>query len=118
MKNPVRIIYVVALFAFGWFYSGMAGASDGVASGARPAAYQVATILDAGASGLALQSKHPTGFTLAAAGMSDDQRACRRRCKKDYRRCYSQGNKPGTPEVHGGQSCQTQRLMCFRACQK
>jgi hypothetical protein len=56
-------------------------------------------------------------YILAKSTKSDQQMACEAKCKKDYRRCYSQGNKIGTPEVHGGQPCSEQKTTCMRACQ-
>ncbi len=56
-------------------------------------------------------------YVLAKSGKSAAQRTCEAKCKKDYRRCYSEGNRPGTPEVQGGESCTEQKTTCMRACQ-
>ncbi len=62
------------------------------------------------------QPNPPPAFQLAKADMSSDLRACKAQCRKDYRRCYSQGNKVGTPYVSGGEPCSEQKTMCYRAC--
>ncbi len=117
MKNRAYAIHFVTLCVSAFLYSGLAAAEDNVPATPKTAAYQVATVVDAGASGFALQStQYPSNFRLAAASKSSAQRACESRCKKDYRRCYGQGNRPGTPEVNGGQPCSEQQTTCLRAC--
>ncbi len=117
MKNRAYAIHFVTLCVSAFLYSGLVAAEDNAPATPKTATYQVATVVDAGASGSALQStQYPSNFRLAAASKSSAQRACESRCKKDYRRCYSQGNKPGTPEVNGGQPCSEQQTTCLRAC--
>ena len=57
-------------------------------------------------------------LTWAKAGDSPDLQACKAKCRKDYRRCYSQGNQVGKPDVPGGQPCSEQKVECMRACQQ
>ena len=117
MKTRAYAIHFVTLCVSAFLYSGLVAAEDNSASRPKSAAYQVATIVEAGASGFALQStQYPSNFRLAKTSAASAQRACESRCKKDYRRCYSQGNKPGTPEVTGGQPCSEQQTTCLRAC--
>ena len=72
-----------------------------------------------GAAGFSLDSvRHAPGYALAKAGSSSDLRACKARCRKDYRRCYSEGNQIGKPYETGGQPCSEQKVECLRACQQ
>src|ERR1019366_6507357 len=117
MKNRAYAIHFVTLCVSAFLYSGLVAAEDNSSSRPKSAEYQVATIVEAGALGFALQStQYPSNFTLVKASKSSAHRACESRCKKAYRRCYSQGNKPGTPEVHGGEPCSEQQTTCLRAC--
>jgi hypothetical protein len=117
MKNRAYAIHFVTLCVSAFLYSGLVAAEENAPATPKSAAYRVAAIALAGASGFAPQStQYPSIFRLAAASKSSAQRACESRCKKDYRRCYSQGNKPGTPEVSGGQPCSEQQTTCLRAC--
>ena len=73
----------------------------------------------AGATGPALRSSQlPSAYTLAKASDSADLRACKAKCRKDYRRCYSEGNQVGKPYTTGGEPCSEQKLMCMRACKQ
>ncbi|HYA80725.1 MAG TPA: hypothetical protein VED87_07345 [Methylocystis sp.] len=72
----------------------------------------------AGATGSALSSSlFPSAYTLAKAGAPDFY-SCKAKCRKDYRRCYSEGNQVGKPYVTGGQPCSEQRVTCIRACKQ
>ena len=116
MKNRAYAIPFVTLCVSAFLYSGLVAAEDNAPSTSKSAAYRVANIAQAGASEFAPQStQYPSNFRLAAS-KSSAQRACELRCKKDYRRCYGQGNRPGTPEVNGGQPCSEQQTTCLRAC--
>ena len=116
MKNRAYAIPFVTLCVSAFLYSGLAAADDNAPGAPKSAAYRVANIAQAGASEFAPQStQYPSNFRLAAS-KSSAQRACELRCKKDYRRCYGQGNRPGTPEVNGGQPCSEQQTTCLRAC--
>ncbi len=117
MKNRAYAIHFVTLCVSAFLYSGLVAAENNAPATQKTAAYQAATVVDAGASGFARHStQSPTTFRLAATSKSSAQRACESRCKKDYRRCYGQGNRPGTPEVTGGQPCSEQQTTCLRAC--
>ena len=114
MKNRAYAIHFVTLCVSVFLYSGLVAAQDNSPSRPTAATNQVAAVAAAGAS---LEStQYPSNLGLAAANKPSDQQACESRCKKAYRRCYSQGNKPGTPEVSGGQPCSEQQTMCLRAC--
>jgi hypothetical protein len=116
MKNRAYAIHFVTLCVSAFLYSGLVAAEDNAPATPKSAAYRVA-VIDEGASGFTLQRvQYSSSVRLATASKSSAQRACESRCKKDYRRCYSQGNKPGTPEVSGGQPCSEQQTTCLRAC--
>ena len=57
-------------------------------------------------------------YVLAKAGGASNLAACKAQCRKAYRRCYSQGNQVGKPDVSGGEPCSEQKVMCLRACQQ
>ncbi len=124
MKNRAYAIQFVTLCVFAFLYPGLVAAEDNSPSRPKSAAYQVATVVEGNALGFAHQStQYPSSFTLVKASKApaktskaSAQRACESRCKKAYRRCYSQGNKPGTPEVSGGEPCSEQQTTCLRAC--
>ncbi len=119
MKNRAYAIPFVTLCVSAFLYSGLAAAEDNAPSTPKSAAYRVANIAQAGASEFAPQSaQYPSNFSLAAAKANKPsaQEVCEARCKKAYRRCYGQGNRPGTPEVNGGQPCSEQQTTCLRAC--
>jgi hypothetical protein len=117
MKNSAYAIRFVTLCLSAFLYSGFVAAQDNPASQAKFAGYQVATVVEASAAGFALPAaRYPSDFALAKANKPSPQEVCEARCKKAYRRCYSQGNKVGTPEVQGGQPCSEQQTTCLRAC--
>lgn len=117
MKHQKYTIHFVTLCISGFLYSGLVAAEDTPPSGPKSAAYQVATVVDASASGFALQSaQYPSNYILVKASKPTTQEVCEARCKKAYRRCYGQGNRPGTPEVHGGEPCIETQTRCLRAC--
>ena len=119
MKNQAYAIPFVTLCVSAFLYSGLVAAEDNAPATPKSAAYQAAAIALADASGFALQStQYPSNFSLAAAKANKPsaQEVCEARCKKAYRRCYGQGNRPGTPEVNGGQPCIETQTTCLRAC--
>lgn len=115
MKSRAHAFRIAALCVCTLLPSGLLAAqADSPVGPKKPAADRVAMIQ---ASGFALEAeRQQSNFTLAKASKSSDQLACEARCRKAYRRCYSQGNKIGTPEVQGGQPCSEQKVMCLRAC--
>ena len=119
MKNRAHFIPFAALCLCAFPFSGLAAAQGEASSAPRPATVRVAAIVEAGTTGFSLQSgRFSTNYTLAKAAESDILYACKARCRKAYRRCYSQGNQIGKPYVTGGQPCSEQKLMCMRACAK
>jgi hypothetical protein len=91
--------------------------ADSSLRGPWSAGVQLAVIFGPTASEPALQSAERTPkLTLVKKKKASAAEVCAAKCDKAYRRCYSQGNKAGTPEVQGGQPCQEQKDMCLRAC--
>lgn len=100
-----------------FLHSGLVAAKENLLSIPKSTAHQIATTDQAGASGSTLQfSEAPIFYTMAKADKPSAQEVCEERCRKAYRRCYSQGNRPGTPEVQGGAPCSEQKQTCLRAC--
>jgi len=97
MKNPATMIRFAAICLCAFSFSALAG---------RAAGFPLDSLQLA------------PGYTLAKASASSDLRACKARCRKDYRRCYSEGNQVGKPYETGGQPCSEQKVECMRACQQ
>jgi len=128
MRCDRRVYFAVTLFATfmgiaamaapgtGWAFSSPPNA-DSSLDGPWSAGVQLAVISGPAAAGSALQSAERTpNLMLAKKKKASAADVCAAKCDKAYRRCYSQGNKVGTPEVHGGEPCQEQKDMCLRAC--
>ncbi len=98
MKSPNYRTFFAALCLCAFPFSGLAAA--------------------AGATSALPSLPYPSIYALAKGGDSANLRACKAQCRKDYRRCYSQGNQVGKPKVTGGQTCSEQKVMCLRACQR
>ena len=128
MRRDKRAYLAVTLFAT--FMGSAAGAAPATGSafsnrlnadssldGPWSAGVQLAVIFAPTASESALQSAERTPkLTLVKKKKASAAEVCAAKCDKAYQRCYSQGNKAGTPEVQGGQPCQEQKDMCLRAC--
>lgn len=115
MKIPAYAIYIAALSLGALLPPGLSAAQYDSPNGPeKPSIDRTAMIQ---ASVFPLQpTQNQSNYILAKSNKSSDQLACEAQCRKAYRRCYSQGNKIGTPEVHGGQPCSEQKVMCLRAC--
>lgn len=117
MKDRAHIIYFVALGISAFLLSGLAAAEPDPSTRPTSAADQGAALVEASRVGVALPStQYPPNYRLAQANKPSAQEACESRCRRAYRRCYSQGNRVGTPEVHGGAPCSEQKQTCLRAC--
>ncbi len=115
MKIPAYAIYIAALSLGALLPPGLSAAQFDSPNGPeKPSSDRTAMIQ---ASVFPFQpTQNQSNYILAKTDKSSDQLACEAQCRKAYRRCYSQGNKIGTPEVHGGQPCSEQKVMCLRAC--
>jgi len=119
MNNRACPIYLITLCISVFLYPGLVSAEENAPSRPMLAQYQVASIFDTSESGFTLRTtQFPSNYVLAKVNKPSTQEVCESDCKKVYRRCYSQGNRPGTPEVNGGASCTEQQQTCLRACAK
>ena len=122
MKSPAFVICFLTLCSLACAIPGRVAAQDNLPGRAASAALQLAAIDRESTSGLLLEPlQYPSDYltdyvVVARVTKPAEQLACEARCKKAYRRCYGQGNRPGTPEVHGGAPCSEQRVTCLCAC--
>ena len=117
MNNRAYAIHLITLCVSAFLYSGLVSAEENLWSRQILAKYQVSTVFDTSDLGFTPQSpQFPSNYVLAKASKPSTQEVCESGCRRAYRRCYSQGNRPGTPEVHGGAPCNEQQQTCLRAC--